>query len=228
MGPGGGRGHAAGASHPGRAGRGAAGLQEQRGRQGRLLRHPRELSGPAPGAVPVDRGRPAAVLRGPPGAGRCRSSGAGPVLRGPRVPDQPARGLHRGRDRPGDDAETAHHQHPRRAALVRGEVPPAARHRRGRHVVRCGHPVAAGHHQSGAGSHRGRTGARARAGRPGGRDSADLPRPGPDPAGGTARWAPADGTGDPGDLPGGGRGPPGRAGGRGHPRGAAALGRGCR
>ena len=53
-----------------------------------------------------------------------------PAERGSRVPALPACGLHRGRGRPGDDAEARDHQHPRRAARGRGQVPPAARHHR--------------------------------------------------------------------------------------------------
>ena len=47
-----------------------------------------------------------------------------------RLPDQPARRLLRGRGRPGDHAQAADHQHPRRAARRPGEVPPPARHHR--------------------------------------------------------------------------------------------------
>ena len=65
------------------------------------------------------------------GAGRV---GMGADGRDERLPDQPAGRLLRGRGRPGDHAEAADHQHPRRAARRSGEVPPAARdHRRREH-----------------------------------------------------------------------------------------------
>jgi proteasome accessory factor A len=46
------------------------------------------------------------------------------------LPDQPARRLLRGRGRPGDHAQAAHHQHQGRAARGPGEVPSAARDHR--------------------------------------------------------------------------------------------------
>ena len=61
------------------------------------------------------------------GSGRvgCRRVG-----RRARIPAVAALRLHRGRGRPGDDAQARHHQHPRRAARRRGQVPAAARHHR--------------------------------------------------------------------------------------------------
>ena len=65
------------------------------------------------------------------GAGRV---GLGQDGRGPRVPDQSARRLLRGRGRSRDHAEAADHQHPRRAACRPRTLSPAARdHRRRQH-----------------------------------------------------------------------------------------------
>ena len=88
------------------------------------------------------------------GAGRV---GIGTEGRTPGLPALPAGRLLRGRGRPGDDAEAADHQHPRRAARRRGQVPPAARDHRRRQpgravdvpqgrddVARAGHDRGAG------------------------------------------------------------------------------------
>lgn len=65
-----------------------------------------------------------------------------------RLPDQPAGGLLRGRGRPGDHAQAPHHQHPRRAALRRREVPPPACDHRRREPVGDLHVSQARHHGS--------------------------------------------------------------------------------
>src|SRR3954454_5851073 len=61
------------------------------------------------------------------GAGRV---GIGQDGSGLRFPPPPGCRLLRGRARPGDDAEAADHQPPRRAALRRRQVPATARHHR--------------------------------------------------------------------------------------------------
>ena len=89
-------------------------------------------------AVRRHRQEPDAVLRHP--AGHLRR-GPGRHRRGRpghRLPDQPAGRLLRGRGRPGDDAQAADHQHPRRAARRPGEVPAAARDHRRREPERGG------------------------------------------------------------------------------------------
>ncbi|CAM5454556.1 Pup--protein ligase [Streptomyces avidinii] len=78
-----------------------------------------------------DRAPPDPLLRLATGRDRRGTRGHRPGRPRTRLPDQPARGLLRGRGRPGDHPEAAHHQHPGRAALGRREVPPATRdHRR--------------------------------------------------------------------------------------------------
>ena len=143
----------------------AAALQEQRGRQGRLVRLARELSDVAPDAVlGGDRGTDA-VSGVAPGDHRFGPGGHRPVGRRAGLSAVAARRLHRGRGRPGDHAQARHHQHPRRAARRRRQVPAAARHHRRRepggdvdlsqarrHVAGAG-PDRRGHgpHRSGAG-----------------------------------------------------------------------------
>ncbi len=111
-------------------------LQEQHRQQGRLLRLPRELPDAAVHAVRRHRPAPDPVLRLPAGGLPARAGSASArTARGDGLPDQPAGRLLRGRGRPGDDAQAADHQHPRRAARRPGEVPPAARHHRRREPV---------------------------------------------------------------------------------------------
>ena len=73
-----------------------------------------------------------------------------------RLPDQPARRLLRGRGRARDHAEAADHQHPRRAARGRREVPAAARHHRRRQPRRGLDLPQARHDDAGARDDRGR------------------------------------------------------------------------
>ena len=81
---------------------------------------------------------PRPVLRVPPGRMRRRPGRHRRRRPRRRLPDQPAGRLLRGRGRPGDHPEAAHHQHPGRAARRPGAVPAAARdHRRRQPVARC-------------------------------------------------------------------------------------------
>ncbi len=140
--------------------------QEQLRRQGQQLRLPRELP-----ARPRDAVRPASSPRSPRTSSPARSSPAParsaascPASRRPRaVPAQPAGRLLRGGGRPRDHAQAPDRQHPRRAALRRPEVPPAARHRRRRQHERGRHLPQGRHHGDRAGDDRGRR-ARRRAG----------------------------------------------------------------
>ena len=91
-----------------------------------------------------------------------------------RLPAQPARGLLRGRGRPGDHAQAPHHQHPRRAARRRREVPPAARDHRRRQPLGDLDLPQAGHHRPGPVHDRGRLHRR----RPGRRPARAHPAPG--------------------------------------------------
>ena len=133
----------------------AAAVQEQRRRQGRLLRHAREL--------PDGRQTPfSAVIAGltPFLVSRQVVTGSGrvghrAVRRRARLPAVPARRLHRGRGRPGDHAQARHHQHPRRAARRRRQVPPAARHHRRRQPRRDVDVPEGRHHRAGARPDRG-------------------------------------------------------------------------
>ena len=128
-GAGDGRGVAAGGAHPGPADDPA--VQEQHRRQGRLLRVARELPHGPQDAVHRHHPGAGAVLRHPAGVrgigpGRHRHRGAHAGL-----PAVAAGRLLRGRGRAGDDAQAADHQHPRRAARRRRQVPaPARDHRR--------------------------------------------------------------------------------------------------
>ena len=156
----------------------AAALQEQRGRQGRLLRVARELSDVASDAVlRGDRG-PDAASGVAPGDHRLRPGRHRPVRRRARIPAVAALRLHRGRGRPGDDAQARHHQHPRRAARRRRQVPAAARHHRRREPRRDVDLPQAGRHRAGAGPHRrGHGPHRPGAGPAGARRACDQPRP---------------------------------------------------
>ena len=108
------------------------------------------------------------------------------------LPDLPAGRLLRGRGRPGDDAQAADHQHPRRAARRRRQVPPAARHHRRRQPVRDLHLPQGRHDRAGAGHDRGE-GARRRPGhrRPGRRAAGGQPRPDAEAPDAAARRPPA-------------------------------------
>ena len=92
------------------------------------------------------------------GAGRV---GIGAEGRTRGLPALPAGGLLRGRGGPGDDAQAADHQHPRRAARRRGQVPPAARDHRRREPGRAVDLPQGGHDVAGAGDDRGPGAARA-------------------------------------------------------------------
>ena len=130
-------------------------LQEQHRQQGRVLRRARELPDAAVDALRRHRAAPDAVLRQPPGRLRGRAGRHRPGRPRPRLPDQPARGLLRGRGRSRDHAQAADHQHPRRAARRPGEVPPAARDHR-RREPRRGLDLPQGrHHRAGAVDDRG-------------------------------------------------------------------------
>ena len=132
----------------------AAALQEQRGRQGRVVRVARELPDVAPDAVlGGDRG-PDAVSGVPPGDHRLRPGRHRPVGRRAGLPAVAALRLHRGRGRPGDHAQARHHQHPRRAARRRRQVPAAARHHRRREPRRDVDLSQARRHVAGAGPDR--------------------------------------------------------------------------
>ena len=113
-------------------------LQEQFRRQGQLLRHARELPRRPADAVRRHRSGSDPVLRVPSGVLRGGETGLrGAVGRaGPAdLPAHAASGLLRDRGWPGDHAEAADHQHPRRAPRRPGEVPAAPRdHRRRQHV----------------------------------------------------------------------------------------------
>ena len=117
------------------------GAQEQLGRQGQLLRRPRELPDGPLGAVRPHRGPRHAPLRVPADLHRGREGGqrgaAGiGVQPADQLPADPAGRLLRGGGRAGDHAEAAHRQHPRRAALRLAEIPPAPRDRGRRQHVR--------------------------------------------------------------------------------------------
>ncbi len=138
------------------------------------------------------RGAPDAVLRDPPDRLRGGPGRTGPGWLAARLPDLAAGGLLRGRGRPGDDAEAADHQHPRRAALRRRQVPPAARHHRRCQPVRDLH-LSQGRHDLARtvddreqGPHR-----RPRHRRPGRRAQGGQPRSRPDPSDPAPRRAPA-------------------------------------
>ncbi len=174
VGPGGGADHAGGGA-PALGGSRRARrepLQEQHRRQGRVVRHARELPDAAGDAVRRHRAAPHPVLRRPPGHVRGRAGRHRPGLHQLGVPDRPALGLLRGRGGPGDDAEATDHQHPRRAARGRRPLPPAARHHRRRQPVRRGQPAQARHDEPGAGDDRGPGHLRGPGGEQAGRDAA--------------------------------------------------------
>ena len=195
-------------------GRSDPALQEQHRRQGRLLRHARELpAGPGhpvrPGRHPVHR-----LPRLPPGGDRGRPGRAGPGQPAVGVPAQPAGRLLRGGGGPGDDAQPPDHQHPRRTARRRHPAPPAARHHRRRQPLRDLDLPQGRHRLLGAAGDRGRRARRrpaargARRGDARGQPRRRLPRPAD--AGGrprASRRRPAGGL--PRGLP-----PPPRTGGR--------------
>ena len=109
------------------------------------------------------------------GSGRV---GIGQDGRGDGFQISPARRLLRGRGRPRDDAQAADHQHPRRAARGRREVPPAARHHRRRQPRRGLDLPQARHDGAGARDDRGPVPVGRPHRRPAGRDAArGLARP---------------------------------------------------
>ena len=130
---------------------------------------------------------PAGRLRRGPGRHRPGRPHAG-------LPDLPAGRLLRGRGRPGDHAQAADHQHPRRAARRRRQVPPAARDHRRRQPVRDLDLPQGRHDVAGAGDDRGRSCLTADLAhrRPGGRAAGGQPRPDADPPDPAARRPPAD------------------------------------
>ena len=75
--------------------------------------------------------------------------GTRPAGRRSRFPDQPARGLLRGRGRARDHPEASDHQHPRRTPRRRREVPATARHHRRREPGRGRRPAEGRYHLSG-------------------------------------------------------------------------------
>ncbi len=112
------------------------------------------------------------------GAGKVGCELPGRAVERRSVPAVPAGRLLRGGGRPGDHAEAADRQHPRRAALRRLQVPPPARHRRRREHERGGHVRQGRRHRTGVGDDRGRRPRRrAAAGQPGRGDPAGEPRP---------------------------------------------------
>ena len=153
-------------------------LQEQHRRQGRLLRHPRELPHAARDPVLRHRAPPRAVLRRPPGDLRLGAGRHRPGLAHAGVPAEPALRLLRGGGRTRDDAQTADHQHPRRAPRGRRPLPAPARHHRRRQPRRRGQPAQAGHDLARPGGDRGPGhDARPHAGQAGGHPPCRLPRP---------------------------------------------------
>ncbi len=97
---------------------------------------------------------------------------------------------------PGDDAEAADHQHPRRAARRRRPLPPAPRHHRRRQPLRRRQPAQARHDEPGARPHRGPGDDQGpHAGQAGGDAAPDLPRPDAAGQGDAARRCPDDGAG---------------------------------
>ena len=149
---------AAGAAHPGPAG--ARRLQEQLGRQGQLLRLPRELPD-GPGR-PVRPGRSRAwcrtssPARSSPGRARSGRRRRRSTRRTVDVPALPAGRVLRGEGRARDDAEAPHRQHPGRAPRRPQALPAPARHRGRRQPVRGRHLPEGGHHRHRAGHDRGR------------------------------------------------------------------------
>ena len=111
-------------------------VQEQHRRQGRLVRHPRELPDRAQHPVRPDRhpvhrvpGHPAGDHRGRPGRASARPA------RQPGFQISQRADFFEAEVGPGDHAQPADHQHPRRAARRRQPAPPAARDHRRRQPV---------------------------------------------------------------------------------------------
>ena len=119
---------------------------------GNSLRLPRELPDRAGGGVLPDL-RCAAAVPGHPPAHLRRGQGAADA-KGRHVLPEPARRAHLGGRVVGDHPQQADHQHPRRAARRRREVPSAARHRRRLQHVRVHHDAQGGHGRAGAGDDR--------------------------------------------------------------------------
>ena len=140
-----------GGGRPGRPRRLPGGhLQEQLGREGQLLRGPRELpDGPGRPLHP-HRGRHHPPLRDPPDLRRGRQGRGGdrhPRRPARRLPDLPAGGVLRGAGRPGDHPQAPHRQHPGRAPRRSAALPAAPRHRGRRQPGRGGHLLEGGHHR---------------------------------------------------------------------------------
>ena len=157
-------------------------LQEQHRRQGRLVRHARELPARAqhpvrPGGHPVHR-----VPDLPSGDHRSRPGRGGAGQPAARLPDQSASRLLRGGGRAGDHPQPPDHQHPRRTARRRQPAPTPARDHRRREPVGDLDLPQGRYGVLGAAGHRGRPGAGQRTGRPTRADHArgqprpDLPR----------------------------------------------------
>ena len=154
---------------------GAAGrqpLQEQHRRQGRLVRHPRELPHGPLDPVREHRAAPHAVLRRAPGDVRLGARRHRGRLAHPGLPARPAQRLLRGRGGARDDAQAADHQHPRRAPRRRRPLPPPARHPRRRQPLRRREPAQDGQHLARPRDDRGRRDARRPLGAPPRRDPA--------------------------------------------------------
>ena len=98
------------------------------------------------------------------GAGKVGSETPGARGARHRVPDLAALRVLRGGDRPGDHAQAADREHPRRAPRRSPALPPPARHRGRRQPGRGGHLLEDGDDRPGAGAHRGRRLRRGRAG----------------------------------------------------------------
>ena len=144
-------------------------VQEQHRLGGQLIRLPRELSDRAGGRVLPDLRR-AAALPGHPPAHLRGGQGAADAQGRDVLPESAGR-AHLGGRVVGDHPQPPDHQHPRRAARRRREVPAPARHRRRLQHERVHHDAQGGHGLAGAGDDRGRCGVpRLLAGQPDPRD----------------------------------------------------------